>query len=67
MCRTANALNSINQLESFHKGAPEKKEFGTPMVTGIDGHSPGMVEAQFRFQGGHAHKFAINKCQFQCC
>lgn len=36
------------------------------MVTGIDGQSPGMVEAQFRFRGGHAHKFAINKCHFSC-
>lgn len=45
---------------------PEREVFGALMVTGIDGQSPGMVEAQFRFRGGHAHKFAINKCHFSC-
>lgn len=43
---------------------PEREVFGALMVTGIDGQSPGTVEAQFRFRGGHAHKFAINKCHF---
>ncbi len=43
---------------------PEREVFGALMVTGIDGQSPGMVEGQFRFWGGHAHKFAINKCHF---
>lgn len=45
---------------------PETEVFGALMVTGIDGQSPGMVEAQFRFRGGHAHKFTINKCHFSC-
>lgn len=68
ICRTANALNPINHSGPSHTElmGPEREVFGALMVTGIDGQSPGTVEAQFRFRGGHAHKFAINKCHFFC-
>lgn len=47
----ANVLNLINHSKPSHTElmGPEREVFGALMVRGIDGQSPGMVDAQFRF------------------